>query len=71
MSRSITVVSARGPVQCTAPMMPVTLTGLPISGISPLEQQLNPDISVREMGVMEKCTFCHQRITGGQGHGKR
>ena len=32
----------------------------------PLNAQLNPDVTVRSQGIVEKCTFCIQRISQGR-----
>ena len=37
---------------------------------TPLENQLNPSVTVRRRGVMEKCNFCLQRIVSGEDKAK-
>jgi molybdopterin-containing oxidoreductase family iron-sulfur binding subunit len=37
---------------------------------TPLQLVLNPDVTVREKGVMEKCTFCQHRIRYGKDRAK-
>jgi anaerobic selenocysteine-containing dehydrogenase/Fe-S-cluster-containing dehydrogenase component len=41
-----------------------------IKHVYPMTLQLNPEVTVRERGVMEKCTFCIQRIRNAEDKAK-
>jgi len=42
-----------------------------VKWLPPLDLQLNPEVTVRSRGVMEKCTFCVQRIRQAEYQARR
>ena len=65
------VVSDAGTAWRPAPTTPVTSTGGTRPGRRGWRSRLNPDVSPRMRGVVEKCNFCHGRLAGRARRGPR